>query len=148
RDAVLALTTTSFDIAVLELYLPLTVGARVVVVGRDVATSGPALAAAIAGSGATVVQATPATWRMLLEAGWEGGPHLRLLCGGEALDRALAEALLGRCGALWNMYGPTETTVWSTVERVEPGEGPVAIGRPIRGTRAYVLDGRLRPVPP
>ena len=150
-DALLAVTTLSFDIAALELLLPLTVGARVVLAGRAVAGDGVALAALLESSAATLLQATPATWRMLLEAGWGGRPGLAMLCGGEALPRELADRLLacggGGGGRLWNLYGPTEATVWATAAHVEPGAGPVAIGRPIAGLRAYVLDGRLRPVP-
>ncbi|HEX2191455.1 MAG TPA: amino acid adenylation domain-containing protein, partial [Longimicrobiaceae bacterium] len=139
-DTLLAVTTLSFDIAGLELFGPLTSGARVVLADRDTASDGALLADALAASGATVMQATPATWRMLLDAGWAGAPRLRALCGGEALPRELADRLLPRVGELWNLYGPTETTVWSTVQRVEPGEGPVPIGLPIARTTAHVLD--------
>ena len=137
----LAVTTLSFDIAGLELFWPLTVGARVEVASRAEASDGGALAARLAASGATVLQATPATWRLLVEAGWTNGAGVRMLCGGEALPRALADRLLAGGGALWNLYGPTETTIWSTVERVEAGPAPVLIGRPIGNTQVYVLDG-------
>jgi amino acid adenylation domain-containing protein len=143
----LATTTLSFDIANLELLLPLTVGAKVEVVSRADATDGSRLARAIRETRADVLQATPASWRLLLESGWEGSPGLTALCGGEALTRDLADRLLARSAALWNLYGPTETTIWSTVDRVEACEGAVSIGRPIRNTTAYVLDPRLRPVP-
>jgi amino acid adenylation domain-containing protein len=133
-DSLLAITTLTFDIAVLEIFLPLACGARVVLADRETAGDGAALAALLARSGATVLQATPATLRMLLDAGWQGEPGLTILCGGEAWTAELAAELLPRCGALWNMYGPTETTVWSAVSRVEPGK-PVAIGRPIADTR-------------
>ncbi len=149
-DTLLAVTTLSFDIAALELYLPLIVGARLVVVSRDVATDGTRLGAALSRSGATVMQATPATWRILLEAGWQGSATLTALCGGEALPRELANALLPRVKALWNMYGPTETTIWSTrqhVQRDAAVSGPISIGRPIANTRVYILDGSLHPVP-
>ncbi|WP_437759618.1 non-ribosomal peptide synthase/polyketide synthase [Sorangium sp. So ce1389] len=146
-DVVLATTSVSFDIAALELWLPLVVGARAVVVPRDVAVDGARLGAAIADARATVLQATPTTWRLLLEAGFPGAAGLTALCGGEALPRALAEQLLGRCGALWNLYGPTETTIWSTAQRVAPGDGPVSIGQPIDNTTVYVLDADLEPVP-
>ncbi|MET0399319.1 MAG: non-ribosomal peptide synthase/polyketide synthase [Longimicrobiaceae bacterium] len=146
-DTLLAVTTLAFDIAALELLLPLTTGARVAIASRATASDGTRLGAEIAASGATVVQATPATWRMLLEAGWEGSPGLKVLCGGEALPRELADRLAARCGELWNLYGPTETTIWSTIRRVEPGEGAVPIGTPIANTRAYLLDGGLEPVP-
>ena len=92
------------------------------------------------------MQATPATWRMLLDAGWPGGPNLRALCGGEALPRELADPLLERVGELWNLYGPTETTIWSTAGRVVRGDAPVSIGRPIDNTQIYILNG-LSPAP-
>jgi amino acid adenylation domain-containing protein len=144
KDVLLALTTLSFDIAGLELYLPLVVGGRVEIVSREVASDGVRLAELLARSGATVVQATPATWNLLLGAGWTGR-GLKVLCGGEALSKELAESLLG-CGELWNMYGPTETTIWSTVERIESAEA-ILIGRPIANTEAYLLDTWMEPVP-
>ncbi|HEX2188606.1 MAG TPA: amino acid adenylation domain-containing protein, partial [Longimicrobiaceae bacterium] len=147
EDTLLAVTTLSFDIAGLELFLPLTTGARVVVADRETASDGARLRDALAASGATVMQATPATWRMLLEAGWEGTPGLKALCGGEALPRDLAEGIAARCAELWNLYGPTETTIWSTAGRVEPGAGAVSIGGPIANTQVYLLDGGLEPVP-
>ena len=134
------MTTLSFDIAVLELLLPLTVGAEVVLATREEATDGDALRGLLEQHRATVMQATPATWRMLLEAGWRGGAGFKALCGGEALPPELAEALLDRVGELWNMYGPTETTVWSTCGAVEPASGGITIGRPIANTRG--LDPR------
>ena len=115
--------------------------------GRATAGDGAALGALLGASAATVLQATPATWRMLLEAGWAGRPGLAMLCGGEALPRDLADRLLAGGGRLWNLYGPTEATVWATVAEVGPGPGPVAIGRPIAGLRVHVLDARLGPVP-
>ncbi len=146
-DRLFAVTTLSFDIAGLELYLPLICGARVVIGSRAVVTDGEALAAALVASGATVMQATPTTWQMLLDAGWSGSTGLTALCGGEALPRALAEQLLPRVRALWNMYGPTETTIWSTCERVSSGSGAVPIGRPIGNTRVCVLDHYGNTVP-
>jgi amino acid adenylation domain-containing protein len=146
-DVVVAVTTLSFDIAGLELFLPLTVGARVEVVSREEAGDGAALQARLASSGGTVLQATPATWRLLLEAGWHGHPGLRMFCGGEALPRDLADKLLDGGGTLWNLYGPTETTVWSTVEQVPPGPGLITIGRPIANTQVYVLDAAGQRVP-
>ncbi|MCP4662642.1 MAG: amino acid adenylation domain-containing protein, partial [bacterium] len=150
RDRLLAVTTLSFDIAVLELLLPLTAGARVVVADREQAADGAQLKALLADRGITVLQGTPATWRLLLEAGWpgnEGACGLRILCGGEALPRELAERLLARSPAVWNLYGPTETTVWSAVHRLESAAAPVPIGRPIGRTGIFLLDAHLRPVP-
>ena len=119
RDTLLAVTTPAFDIAALELFLPLLVGARVAIAGPEAITDGRRLAALLASSGATVMQATPATWRLLLAAGWAGDRRLTALCGGETLPRALADDLLARCAALWNLYGPTETTVWSAALPVD-----------------------------
>ncbi len=146
-DVLLALTTYSFDIAVLELFLPLTVGARVVIVGDGIASDGIQLARELEVSGATMVQATPATWRLLVEAGWRGDPNLRALCGGEALLPDLADSLLTRCRSLWNMYGPTETTIWSAVDRVDISSNPIPIGRPIANTQIFILDPFMQPVP-
>jgi len=145
-DAVLAVTTISFDIAALELFLPLTVGARVVIADEEEVGDGHVLARRIRAEDITLMQATPATWKLLLAAGWSGKRDLRVLCGGEALPLNIAEQLLERVAEVWNMYGPTETTVWSTVQRVVPGEA-ILIGRPIANTRLYVLDDALQPVP-
>src|SRR2546425_621375 len=147
KDTLLAVTTTSFDIAGLELYVPLIVGARVVVASRDTAGDGPRLREKLATSGATFMQATPITWRSLVDAGWEGSKDLKILCGGEALPRELANELVRRGRSVWNMYGPTETTIWSTVYQVGSADGPVFIGRPIANTEIYVLDNQLQPVP-
>jgi amino acid adenylation domain-containing protein len=147
EDTLLAVTTLSFDIAALELYLPLCVGGRVVIATRDVTADGGKLLALLASSGATVMQATPATWRLLLEAGWAGPTRLKVLCGGEALPRDLADALLARSPAVWNMYGPTETTVWSAAGPVGGGPGPVTIGPPIANTELYVLGPQGQVVP-
>ena len=143
-DVLVAITTLSFDIALLELFLPLAVGARVELVSRETAADPARLAAVLDAAGATALQATPATWRMLLDHGWAGRPGLRALSGGEALPRDLAELLCARIapgGALWNVYGPTETTVWSTVHPVSPGKRQVPVGRPIGGTAVHLLDG-------
>jgi acyl-coenzyme A synthetase/AMP-(fatty) acid ligase len=146
-DRLVAVTTLSFDIAVLELLLPLVVGAEVILATRDQATDGVALRGVLDQHRATVMQATPATWRMLIEAGWRGRAGFKALCGGEALPGELAESLLSRAGELWNMYGPTETTVWSTCGRIEAGQGGVPIGRPIDNTEVWILDDAGEPVP-
>jgi surfactin family lipopeptide synthetase A len=146
-DRLLAVTTLSFDIAGLEIYLPLILGASVEIVSREVASDGSQLLSKLTSAGATVLQATPATWRMLLEAGWEGSPRLKALCGGEAVSRKLANQLRGKTGALWNVYGPTETTIWSTTTQLELAEGPVPIGQPIANTQIFILDKALQPVP-
>jgi amino acid adenylation domain-containing protein len=146
-DRLLAVTTISFDIAALELYLPLVSGAQVILAGRELAADGPALAQVLQTAGVTAMQATPATWQMLLTAGWTGDRGLTLLCGGEALPRDLANQLLTRCRTLWNVYGPTETTIWSTCTQVQAGTTAVSIGRPIANTQIHILDAYLQPVP-
>ncbi|OPK55965.1 non-ribosomal peptide synthetase, partial [Ralstonia solanacearum] len=146
----LAVTTLGFDIAGLELYLPLISGARVIVLDREASRNAQTLSEALEGSGATVMQATPSTWRLLLESGWAGRPGLKALCGGEALSGELAQRLRARVGRLWNVYGPTETTIWSSAREVEAGDagqGVVGIGRPIANTQIYVLDAHGKPVP-
>ena len=145
KDVLLAVTTLAFDIAGLELFLPLITGARIELASRETALDGVALGRALSTSGATVMQATPATWQMLFDSGWRGDRRLKVLCGGEAMDRDLAARLVSTCGSVWNMYGPTETTIWSSVARLESDE--VTIGRPIANTRMYVLDGHQEPVP-
>jgi len=146
EDVLVAVTTLSFDIAGLELYLPLVAGGRVVIASQQDAADPRRLADLLRRSGATVLQATPTTWRMLIDSGWDGIPGLKALCGGEALPRVLAEQLVERGLELWNMYGPTESTIWSTVSRVHAGE-PLTIGRPIANTSLYILDDELRPMP-
>lgn len=146
NDVLVAITTLSFDISGLELFLPLTVGASVVVASSETARDGKELIALMNSCGATIMQATPVTWRMLLDSGWQGNPGLKILCGGESWSADLANELLPRCESLWNMYGPTETTIWSSASRVEKGQ-PVRIGKPIANTTFYVLDHRGQPLP-
>ena len=147
QDRLLAVTTLSFDIAGLELYLPLVSGGTCVIASREDNYDPARLMERIRESQCTLMQATPATWRALIEAGWEGSKNLKLLCGGEALPGDLAAALLPRCAELWNMYGPTETTIWSTIHRVMSANGPVPIGRPIANTQVFILDGHRQLVP-
>ncbi len=144
-DVLVAVTTLSFDMAGVELFLPLVVGAQVVVATRDTAMDARALGELIKASGATVVQATPVTWRMLTEADWRG-PGVTVFTGGEPLAPDLATALLARTRAIYNLYGPTETTVYSTGTRIESPEG-ITIGRPLANTTAYILDERQRLLP-
>src|SRR5581483_11981764 len=147
QDVLLAVTTLSFDIAGLELFLPLISGARVVLASREVASDGMALLELVNSSAATIMQATPASWRLLLEAGWSGSEGIRVLCGGEALPLALAQQLLERSAQLWNMYGPTETTIWSMLDRVSADQPGISLGHPIGRTQIYLLDPRLQVVP-
>lgn len=147
-DRLLCVTTLSFDISGLELYLPLITGATVVIAERDDVIDGERLRQLLDAHAITVMQATPTTWRLLLEADWQPAPGFKALVGGEALPIDLARALAGACGEVWNMYGPTETAIWSTCYRLPPSGAPVLIGRPIANTLVYVLDKALRPVPP
>ncbi len=146
EDRLLAVTTVSFDIAALELFLPLTVGASVRLAPYEASLDAQAILTLVARDDVTVMQATPATFRMMLASGWQRTSGLRVFCGGEAMSPALAEQLLDRCAGVWNMYGPTETTIWSSVKRLQRGER-VSLGHPIDGTRFYVLNSRLQPVP-
>jgi amino acid adenylation domain-containing protein len=156
-DCLLAVTSLSFDIAALEIYLPLLNGAKVVLASREAAADGDCLIKLIEEFDVTVLQGTPATWRVLLSAGWQGRPGLTALCGGEALTTELARQLEPRVGVLWNLYGPTETTIWSCSGRIsvsgrtmaeeEAGGRVESIGRPIANTQIYILDSQLQPVP-
>jgi len=152
-DVLLAVTTISFDISALELYLPLLVGARVVIVPQDTAVDGVKLFDAMRASGANVMQATPATWQMLLATDWQGTPLERAFCGGEALSTDLSARLLAKGVELWNLYGPTETAIWSAVSRVEHAgtatavEAKEPIGHPIANTQIFIVDAHVQPVP-
>jgi amino acid adenylation domain-containing protein len=142
NDVLVAVTTLSFDIAVLELLLPLMVGAKVVIASRDQTLDGRALATLLEQHHATVMQATPVTWRILLETGWTPRRKFKALVGGEALPKDLAEQLLARGIELWNMFGPTETTVWSTCARINGTSSGITIGKPIANTTVRILDAR------
>ena len=146
EDILLAVTTISFDIALLELFLPLSAGARIIIADEAVTRDANELIKTIAAEQVTLMQATPATWNMLLATGWQGQSGLKILCGGEALSSGLARQLLDCCDELWNMYGPTETTVWSALQRVTEADllhATIPIGRPIANTRLMILDARM-----
>jgi amino acid adenylation domain-containing protein len=147
-DVLLAVTTLSFDIAGLEIYLPLISGARLVIASSEDVVDGNRLRDLLHENRITCMQATPSTWRLLLGAGWQGSPDLKILCGGEALAPELAKELNARAHSVWNVYGPTETTIWSTVHRVTGREqSTIPIGRPIANTSIYILDSHHNPVP-
>lgn len=147
-DVLVAVTSLSFDIAGLEMYLPLMSGARLVIARREVSYDGFQLMALLRESSATVMQATPATWRLLVEAGWDGSPGVKILCGGEPLPPELGRELVARGKSVWNLYGPTETTIWSSAYRVKSANGSMPpIGRPIANTEFYILDHQGQPVP-
>lgn len=148
NDVVLAVTTLSFDIAVLELFLPLVTGATVVIASREQTTDGAALNDLITEENISLMQATPATWRLLLASSWTGSSRLKALCGGEAMPQDLAIQLQPLVAELWNMYGPTETTVWSTCYQIVDPTSPILIGKPIGNTSCYLLDDNFLPVAP
>ena len=145
RDRLLAVTTLSFDIAFLELFVPLAVGATIHIARADDVIDGRRLVETLAARGITCMQATPSSWKLMFDAGWQGAPGLTALVGGEALSDALAARLVPRVGQLWNMYGPTETTIWSTSRRL--CGGAVDIGRPLRNNTLYVLNGAMELLP-
>ena len=149
RDILLHVASLSFDVSVLEIFLPLASGAAVVFVTGDAKTDGNQLMKALSNSGATIMHGTPATWRLLLQAGWPGTNHLTILCGGESLLGALAKELSRRGASLWNLYGPTETTIYSSAGLYNPESNckTVSIGKPIANTQIYILNSRLQPVP-
>ena len=146
-DSVLAVTTLSFDIAVLELFLPSLFGGTVVVADHRITSDGVEMGKALEQHDISLLQATPATWRLLLAANWAGKKDLKVLCGGEPMPADLVAPLLERCDQLWNMYGPTETTVWSSVFEITSADAPILIGRPIGNTQIYLLDPNGNPVP-
>ncbi|AFZ33330.1 amino acid adenylation domain protein (plasmid) [Gloeocapsa sp. PCC 7428] len=148
-DRWLAVTTIAFDIAAVELYLPLIVGASVVINSTH-AIDGNSLQQYLTMQQATVMQATPATWNLLIDSGWRGSQNLKAISGGEALSSTLVKQLLARATQVWNVYGPTETTIWSSIfylteENTELTTTP--IGKPLANTQFYVLDETLQPVP-
>jgi amino acid adenylation domain-containing protein len=146
-DVLACVTTLSFDIVGIDLYLPLIQGARLVVLSTTTATDGFALAEALEHYNATILQATPVTWRLLIETGWQGKPDLKMLCCGEPLPYQLAQQLLARGRELWNGYGPTETTIYSSLNPIYPTDELISIGRPLANTQIYILDANLQPVP-
>ena len=146
-DVMMAVTTLSFDIAVLELLLPLTVGATTVIAEREVSIDGELLMEAIENNKVTMMQATPSTWRLLLDAGWTGSKSMRLLCGGEAFPPDLVNGLIKKVGSVWNMYGPTETTIWSTCHQIKLSENMISIGKPIANTQVYILNDSYQLMP-
>ena len=145
-DRLLAVTTLSFDIAILELLLPLTLGASVVICSRDTLLDGAALADTLTSENITIMQATPGVWRLLVESGWQGKSNLKALTGGENLPGDLVAPLTTRTAELWNMYGPTETTIWSTCQQITDSAAPVRIGTPIDNTTVHLLNKQNQPV--
>jgi amino acid adenylation domain-containing protein/non-ribosomal peptide synthase protein (TIGR01720 family) len=147
HDILFSVTSLSFDIAALELLLPLVIGGRVVIASREAVSSGIGLLTSLTESAASVMQGTPTVWQIMLESGWPGNKELKILCGGESLSQELASRLRDKSAQVWNLYGPTETTIWSTVLRTEAACGPVSIGRPIGNTEIYLLDATMNLMP-
>lgn len=140
EDVLLAVTSYSFDISVLELFLPLVSGATVILPGADIVREPSLLLPLMKDERPTIMQATPSMWRILRESGWEGDAKLKVLCGGEALPYELGGWLLKNTGELWNMYGPTETTIWSIIKHITNTDDLGSIGKPIAHTQIYILD--------
>ena len=141
KDVLLSVTTLSFDISILEIFLPLITGAKLILVSKEQSMEGGFLLSQVKRSQVTIMQATPSTWRIMLDSGWDKKfDQLKVLCGGEAFPKDLADQLLDRCGELWNVYGPTETTIWSTCKQIKSDDPKVTIGRPIDNTTVYILD--------
>jgi amino acid adenylation domain-containing protein len=147
-DTVLAICSLSFDVSVFDFWLPLTVGARILLEGTDVAADGARVLSLLRDGGVTVLQATPATFRLMVAAGWQRGPPLKIVSMGEALPRDVADELTTRSDDVWDMYGPTETTVWSTWWKVPAAAKQILVGKPIANTQVHVLDRFLQPLPP
>jgi polyketide synthase PksJ len=147
NDRLLAVTTLSFDISVLEVFLPLSYGAELIVADTNDIFDGQKLSKLIELNEITVLQATPATWNILLSSGWKGSKNLRALCGGEAILPGLVKDLLPKVASLWDMYGPTETTVWSTCNQLTDSEPPILIGTPIDNTTIYIMDRNNKELP-
>jgi amino acid adenylation domain-containing protein len=145
-DSLLSVTTLSFDIAGLEIFLPLITGAKLVLVSKETTLDGKALLSKIESGKITLMQATPTTFRLMFAAGWDKKLPLKILCGGEPLPADLAKELLNYGSELWNMYGPTETTVWSTIKKISSANF-ITIGKPIANTSIYILDSKNKLVP-
>ena len=146
HDTLTAVTTLSFDISVLELFLPLTVGAKIVVADSETTKNGHSLLSLVTSSKTTVMQATPTTYHLMIAAGWTSPLPIKILCGGESFPVELARKLTTLGDSVWNMYGPTETTIWSTCHQIV-NDGPVLIGRPIANTKIYIVNRRNQPTP-
>ncbi|MDO6429754.1 amino acid adenylation domain-containing protein [Flavitalea sp. BT771] len=145
-DRLLAVTTVCFDISGLELYLPLVAGAALVLADRTTAKDARLLLDMIRAEKISIMQATPSTWKLMLDAGWDTPLPLKILCGGEAMTKPLAERLTTLGQKVWNLYGPTETTIWSAIKEIKPSDKVISIGWPIANTQIYILDENLLPV--
>ena len=147
-DRLLSITTISFDIAGLELYLPLIKGATLILADHETARDGRLLLDLVKKEKINLLQATPTTWSMLLDSGWSEKLPIKALCGGEAMPVDLAKELLNKCDTLWNVYGPTETTIWSSLKQINADDKTITIGKPIGNTQIYIVDEQGQLVPP
>jgi amino acid adenylation domain-containing protein len=147
QDRLLSVTTICFDISVVEIFMPLSVGGQLILANRQLTVDGQKLSQTLEKFDITLMQATPVTWQLLLAAGWQGSPKLKILSGGEPLSKELGERLLSKCSELWNVYGPTEATIWSSAYQVKSLKTPISIGKPLSNVKYYILDSHLRPLP-
>ena len=148
NDKLLSVTTISFDIAGLELYIPLLTGATLVLANDETAKDGRIIMDVVKKEGITMLQATPTTWQMMLDLGWDTPLPIKALCGGEALPLNLAKKLIPKVNELWNMYGPTETTIWSSVKQIRSEDNIITIGKPIANTQFYILNDQQQLMEP
>ena len=148
HESILAVTSLSFDMSVSEIFLPMTCGACLAIADKATTIDGEKLASAIEKHNATLVQATPATFRLLSQSSWAGKQDLRIVSAGEPFPADLVSPLLEKTGEVWNMYGPTETTVYSTVKQITDAEAPIVIGVPVANTQIYILDANDNETPP
>ena len=148
HESILAVTSLSFDMSVSEIFLPMTCGACLAIADKATTIDGEKLGAAIEKHNATLVQATPATFRLLSQSKWPGKQDLRIVSAGEPFPADLVSPLLEKTGEIWNMYGPTETTVYSTVKQITDADAPIVIGVPIANTQIYILDANGKETPP
>ncbi len=145
-DIVFAGSTISFDVAFLELLLPLAFGASIYLVEKDIAGDAGQRLHHVRASSATVMMGTPTMYRLLLEAGWQGDPRMQVVVGGEVLPLNLGKRLAAMCRTVWNQYGPSETAICATREKIEADADQITIGHPLPNVSIHLLDHHLQPV--
>ncbi|MDG2170625.1 MAG: amino acid adenylation domain-containing protein, partial [Opitutales bacterium] len=146
RDTFLSVASFSFDISVFEMFGPLSVGAELILPAEEERNDVTRLVALLERHSVTVMHGTPSLWKVMVASGWKGKSSIKILTGGENLTSELAQDLMDRSGALWNLYGPTETTIFSTANHVKSSDD-VSLGYPITNTKLYVVDEYLNIVP-
>jgi amino acid adenylation domain-containing protein len=143
QDLLFSVTTYSFDISILEFFLPLISGAEIYIANQVLLSDPKEVCNKIAAIKPTLIQATPSFYQMLFDAGWQGDKNIKILCGGDSLNDKLAEKIFLNASEFWNMYGPTETTIWSSTKKIEGPLDTLNIGTPIHNTKFYILDDAM-----